>query len=116
MVVVSVSGMRGASKGPKVSHKSSQDLICLIHLVIKGHPTLRYGCLEHLLQLAKLQSSVFVDVVHPEEELDGRVRILAGKLRERLDVLVHDDAPVFLPVENCERAVDEKLLKYRWAN
>ena len=82
-----------------------------IHLFIEGHSAVRDGGLEHLLELAHVERAVTVDVVYPEEELDGRVRVLAGELRQRLDVLVHDDAAVLLPIEDGERAVDEKLLQ-----
>ena len=82
-----------------------------IHLFIEGHSAVRYGGLEHLLELPHVERAVAVDVVYPEEELDGRVRVLAGELRKSLDVLVHDDAAVLLPIEDGERAVNEELLQ-----
>ena len=82
-----------------------------IHLFIESHSAVGYGGLEHLLELAHVEGAVTVDVVYPEEELYGRVGVLAGELRQRLDILVHDDAAVLLPVEDGERAVDEKLLQ-----
>ena len=80
-------------------------------LVIKGHPALRYRSLQHLFELVKIDAPIVVDVIHTEEELDGRICILAGKLGQCFGVLVHKDTPYFLPVKNCECPVNEQLLQ-----